>query len=637
MSEANRPGPHAGERRDGERGQILVLFTLVMLVLIAVAGLLLDGGLASATRRQAQNAADTAALAAAKDIGTGGTGADAARSIATTNGFPSSAQDCNGAAIAGVQVNNPPTSGAHAGDASYVEIVTQRAMRTAFAGIVGQGCWMVSARAVAVADSSAVSPCSFCSLNNTTQNHTLVLNNSATLRVDGEIYVDSQNGGTTPGVCALNKWNVCGDGFDIFGAGGYISAKSIAVVGGWETHDQNIATADELAPGCTEHPNPPSQVQTSNVCIHMPYLPDPLNDPANPRNIVNPPTAGARPVAGQNGCPATAVSGVGTTALPAALVLSSGTPTICPGTYYGGIQIKNSTRVTLLAGVYIMVGGGFLIRDSAGVDGSAGVMIYNGSGAGLGSSTNPGTDHVPAAVAGKKTPSANLTSSNNASDPGESTTYLMTVDKGNGTVAPTGTVDFYDSDTIICAAVPLVSAGTTKRTASCGATYSLWGTHAISAVYSGDAVYNAAGDTLTQTIRTPAGTGIGPVQILTTGPVKLYGPKAGRFGGLTIFQERTSNLTVTLQPGSGSGPSCPGGFMTASLNGATAWKDGCGALGGLQGTVYVANPSALVLITAGGLAPLQVIAGKIEIDSGADARFAYNSAVFANGQVHLVE
>jgi hypothetical protein len=77
--------------------------------------------------------------------------------------------------------------------------------------------------------------------------------------------------------------------------------------------------------------------------------------------------------------------------------------------------------------------------------------------------------------------------------------------------------------------------------------------------------------------------------------------------------------------------------MTTSLSGASAWKDGCGPIGGLQGTVYAANSGALVLITASGLAPLQVIAGQIEIDSGAQARFAYNASVFANGHVHLVE
>src|SRR4029077_9188576 len=102
-------------------------------------------------------------------------------------------------------------------------------------------------------------------------------------------------GGYTPGTCATNQYKVCGDGFDIFGAGGSISAKTISTVGGWETHDQNIATADGLAPGCSEHPNPPAQSQTANVCVHMPAIADPLNDPAHPGAIVNPPTAASPP------------------------------------------------------------------------------------------------------------------------------------------------------------------------------------------------------------------------------------------------------------------------------------------------------------------------------------------------------
>jgi len=248
-------------------------------------------------------------------------------------------------------------------------------------------------------------------------------------------------------------------------------------------------------------------------------------------------------------------------------------------------------------------------------------------------------DHVPPPTPGKiEVRRADLTSSNNASDPGESTTYTLTAEKRNANPVPTGTTTFYDGDTVICSAVPMVPNGDGKKAhADCVQTYTVWGTHAISAVYSGDSVYNAKGDTLTQTVRSPGGAAIGPVTILTTGPVRLYGPKAGPYGGLTIFQERTSNLTITFDPGASSGPSCPVGFMTATLVGAAAWKDGCGAIGGLQGTVYAPDEDALVLIEAGGLAPLQVIAGKIQVDSASNARFAYNSAVFANGQIHLVE
>jgi Flp pilus assembly protein TadG len=626
---------------DAERGQMIVLFTLVLFVLIATAGLLVDGGMAQETRRQAQAAADTAALAAAQAIGAGASGSTAAASISAANGFPATTTNCSGVSVAGVTVNNPPTSGTYAGNPSYVEIVVQRPMKTGFSGLVGQSCWMVSARAVATVSSSGVAPCSFCAINDTNVNHTLVLQSSSTLRVDGDIYVNSSNGGFTPNTCKLSQWNVCGDAFDTFGTGGYISAKTIAVNGGWETHDQNIATADGLAQvngaACPEHPNPPSQAQTANVCIHMPQIADPLNDPAHPGNIVQPPTPGSRPIAGQNGCPNTATSGSGTAASPLLLTISSGTPTICPGTYYGGIKITAGS-VTMMAGVYNIVGGGFTISGTANVNGSAGVMIYNSSGSGEATSTTSGTDHTPAPIAGHANPklAAGLISNANNVAPGTTVTYTMTIDKnGAGNPSPSGVVDFWDSNTEICAAVPLVSATGTRMAATCSQTYPLWGSHSISASYDGDTIYNGIGDTLTETVKTPAGAA-SPVSITGTGTVKLSGPSSGAYSGLTIFQDRSSTLTMTISPGAGAG-TCPANFMTMTLTNATATANGCGPLGGLQGTIYAANDTALVLITASGLTPLQVLAGEIEVDGGASARFAYNAAVFANGSVHLVE
>ena len=619
-----------------------MLFTLVLLVLVAVSGMLLDGGMASTTRRQAQAAADTAALAAAKAAATGGDATAAAQSIAATNGFPNAATNCSGQATTGVTVNNPPATGSNAGVAGYVEVIVQRPMRTGFSSLVGQSCWMVSARAVASVSNSAVASCNFCAINDTNSNHTLVLKNGATLRVDGDIYVNSASGGYTPGSCGTSGWKVCGDGFDVFGTGGYISARTISTNGGWETHDLNIATADGLATlngsPCPEHPNPPSQTQTANVCIHMPQIPDPLNDPAKPGNILTPPAAGSRPVAGLNGCPSYALSGTGTPSSPALLTIASG-GTICPGTYYGGIKVTGGS-VTMLQGTYVIVGGGFQVINAASIDGSDGVMVYSESGTGAAVSATVGTDLVPPALPGHVNPGGvNLTSDNaKGANVGQAVTYTMTVDHGGGSAfAPTGTVDFYDGDVLVCGSVPLASAGTTKRTATCQQTYSIWGTHAMSAVYSGDLVYNAYGDTFSQTIKTPAGTSAGPISLITTGTVKLHAPDSGTYGGLLFFQERTSNLTITIQPGS-SGVNCPTNFMTMDLsNGKATWKDACGAIGGLQGTIYAPADTALVLITASGLAPLQVIAGMIEVDSDANARFAYNASVFANGKIHLVE
>jgi hypothetical protein len=266
-------------------------------------------------------------------------------------------------------------------------------------------------------------------------------------------------------------------------------------------------------------------------------------------------------------------------------------------------------------------------------------MVYNSSVAGEAVSTTAGIDHVPAATPGLKTPGGvQLTSSNANSNPGDTVTFTMTVDKGGGSnSSPTGTVTFYDSDTVICNAVPLASAGGTKMSATCQQTYPIWGSHAIASVYSGDSIYNPVGATMTQQVRAPGGGNSGPFSISTTGNVKLYGPTSGQYSGLTIFQDRSTNTTVTINPGSGSAPACPANFMTIALAAALASSNGCGAIGGIQGTIYAPYATALVLFTASGLSVSQVIAGEIEVDSAANTRFAYNAAVFAQGTVHLVE
>ena len=60
-----RTGPRRLDGRNREHGQIIVVFAICLVAIIAVAGLLIDGGMAWGNRRQAQAAADTSALAAA--------------------------------------------------------------------------------------------------------------------------------------------------------------------------------------------------------------------------------------------------------------------------------------------------------------------------------------------------------------------------------------------------------------------------------------------------------------------------------------------------------------------------------------------------------------------------------------------
>ena len=61
--------PKLFQTRTSERGQMLVIVALALTTLVAMAGLVIDGGMALANRRQVQNAADSAALAGTRVLG----------------------------------------------------------------------------------------------------------------------------------------------------------------------------------------------------------------------------------------------------------------------------------------------------------------------------------------------------------------------------------------------------------------------------------------------------------------------------------------------------------------------------------------------------------------------------------------
>ena len=81
---------HGAPRRGGDEGQILALFGLSMIVIMAVVGLVVDSGAAYAQRRDQQTAADLAALAAANDYlinHTDTVAIDTARRVTAANGY----------------------------------------------------------------------------------------------------------------------------------------------------------------------------------------------------------------------------------------------------------------------------------------------------------------------------------------------------------------------------------------------------------------------------------------------------------------------------------------------------------------------------------------------------------------------
>jgi Flp pilus assembly protein TadG len=132
------------ERRD--RGQILVIFALGLVAIVAMVGLVLDGGDTFAQRRGQQNGADLAALAGANaylnQSGTVATRTTAARSAAiaaaTANGYTG---------VSGTSVNvavGLKSAGAE------VKVDITKPHRNNFARVMGMEAWDVSVTASAL-------------------------------------------------------------------------------------------------------------------------------------------------------------------------------------------------------------------------------------------------------------------------------------------------------------------------------------------------------------------------------------------------------------------------------------------------------------------------------------------------------
>ena len=119
-----------------QRGQALILIVLGIVGLVAITALAIDAGNAFSDRRHAQNAADTAALAAALAKINGQDLSTAATNRATSNGY-------DGVTDNTVTVNNPPAAGCdgsngpYAGNDEYIQVIIHSDVNTFFAPIVG--------------------------------------------------------------------------------------------------------------------------------------------------------------------------------------------------------------------------------------------------------------------------------------------------------------------------------------------------------------------------------------------------------------------------------------------------------------------------------------------------------------------
>jgi Flp pilus assembly protein TadG len=125
-------------RSRADQGQIIVIFALGLVAMIAMVGLVLDGGSTYAQRRGQQNAADLAALAGANEylLSNDKTAAETvARSVAAQNGFVHDPA-ANKAVTVAFQDNDTEMA---------VEVSAPH--RNNFTGVVGMTSWQVSTTA----------------------------------------------------------------------------------------------------------------------------------------------------------------------------------------------------------------------------------------------------------------------------------------------------------------------------------------------------------------------------------------------------------------------------------------------------------------------------------------------------------
>lgn len=130
-----------------EKGQAIYLIVFGIVALIGSAALAIDGGRIYLDRREVQNTADSAVLAAAlTDCTSSGDLLIKARAIAAANGYDHNDPDVS------VDVYHPPVSGPYTGDSDYYEVVIQTFTETGLAQLVKQGSFPVEARAVALCE-----------------------------------------------------------------------------------------------------------------------------------------------------------------------------------------------------------------------------------------------------------------------------------------------------------------------------------------------------------------------------------------------------------------------------------------------------------------------------------------------------
>lgn len=376
--------PIGATAAQSHRGQIVPITALLLVILLGIAALVVDIGFSWMLRRQEQNAADSAALAAARHIDdvTGATfdsinGTAAACHYAQENGFFVDDPGCTSALDAGeLEINFPPdgSAGSFAGDSGKVQVIIRQERDTFFAPVLGALTADVSTQAVASRERGE---------NTTNSLHIFDPEGCASLLLNGNPYIHiyPAAGVTDPGghvqvnsSCgsASTADDACSNAegaLRIDGTSANFYASKVNVVGGCRTNqsDEPHGTLDEAASfigdplASLRFPAWNTSADGATCGIGGPVTRATGNDAKGCGN--NPMDWASTP------CPAPDDD--------------IDCVTLQPGVYYGGWNITTNTRVNMQPGIYVIAGGGISIAGSGFLDSvdlggnPAPVLIFN--------------------------------------------------------------------------------------------------------------------------------------------------------------------------------------------------------------------------------------------------------------------
>jgi len=362
-----------------QRGQVLIITAFAMIVLVAIAAIVVDLGFSWMLHRQEQNAADPAALAAAKYVPAKDMAKMEAEACfyAQTNGFFVSDPGCAAALASGnLDVNSPPSSamaGQYRGHTGYVEVIINATHPSFFGQVFGKPFASVKSEAVAALTSGDSNSASLVALGDSCQppnRGDSIIDGNATLTIHPAAGV------TTPGGY-INVNAPCGNIGNPQACDGNGAASALGITGGAHL----IAPHTFVVGGCGRVGSSTFQCYPLGAtgCLDEQAIPlgDPLASLPEPWPTVAL-TAPACPLLSESNSPSDPKPcTLSNNKVKGTIPCPTGTCTMQPGVYYAGWDIQGTVNVVMKPGMYVFAGFGIKMSAGASLQAVTGGTVSN--------------------------------------------------------------------------------------------------------------------------------------------------------------------------------------------------------------------------------------------------------------------